>query len=297
MPPRDPRPFVRARYELGRDDPARGFERLGPLRALALDARRRLPSPEKWLYRSGLSSAAGLTLPDVLGIGAQKAGTTWLHENLGRHPEVFVPERVKEVHYFDLQFQRPLREYAQVFAAGRDRVKVDVTPNYGKLRLARIRFVRSVMPDVRLVFLMRDPVLRHWSQALMDLVVRSGRRYEDVPEEEFSAHFESPRIQRNGHYTELIDRWLAVFPAERLFVGFVEEVRERPRELLGRLFRHIGVSDDVDWSRFPLEERIHEGPGVPLPAAYRARLAAIYAREIERLGARFGGPAASWGNP
>ncbi len=38
--------------------------------------------------------------PDFLGIGAQKAGTSWLHRNLARHPKIWLPP-VKEVHYFD----------------------------------------------------------------------------------------------------------------------------------------------------------------------------------------------------
>jgi hypothetical protein len=38
--------------------------------------------------------------PDFLGIGAQKAGTTWLGRNLQAHPEVWMP-RMKEVHYFE----------------------------------------------------------------------------------------------------------------------------------------------------------------------------------------------------
>jgi hypothetical protein len=37
--------------------------------------------------------------PDFIGIGAQKAGTTWLHRNLQDHPQIFMPR--KEVHYFD----------------------------------------------------------------------------------------------------------------------------------------------------------------------------------------------------
>ncbi len=39
------------------------------------------------------------TLPDFLVIGAQKAGTTWLHHNLRLHPQIWMPEG--EVHYFD----------------------------------------------------------------------------------------------------------------------------------------------------------------------------------------------------
>lgn len=38
--------------------------------------------------------------PDFLGIGAQKAGTTWLHRNLQEHPQIWMP-REKELHYFD----------------------------------------------------------------------------------------------------------------------------------------------------------------------------------------------------
>jgi len=38
--------------------------------------------------------------PDFLGIGAQKAGTTWLHHNLARHPEIWLPP-VKELHHLD----------------------------------------------------------------------------------------------------------------------------------------------------------------------------------------------------
>lgn len=38
--------------------------------------------------------------PDFIGIGAQKAGTTWLYKNLKQHPNIWLPE-IKELHYFD----------------------------------------------------------------------------------------------------------------------------------------------------------------------------------------------------
>jgi hypothetical protein len=38
--------------------------------------------------------------PDFICIGAQKAGTTWMHRNLRKHPAVWLPP-VKELHYFD----------------------------------------------------------------------------------------------------------------------------------------------------------------------------------------------------
>ena len=49
--------------------------------------------------------------PRFLGIGAQKAGTTWLYENLRRHPQLWLPP-VKELHYLD---QKPPRLTKRLF--------------------------------------------------------------------------------------------------------------------------------------------------------------------------------------
>ena len=281
-------------YRLGRVETDDTWKRASRFDVLLTSLQRRLPSPEKWLYSLGLRDARDLPLPDLLCIGAQKAGTTWLYENLARHPEIFVPPDVKEVHYFDFLFHRPLADYAAVFEAGRDCVKCDITPNYGRLRPSRISFLRRVMPRVKLVFLMRNPIERAWSQAVMDLSARDDRAVENVPIEELRAHFRTPGVVRNGLYTEMIDRWLAVFPAERLLTCFYEDLEERPRELLSRIFDHLGVSRDVDWPRFPTGERVHSGLGAPIPEACRAELEELFADEIARIARRFGGPAGSW---
>lgn len=52
----------------------------------------------------------------VFGIGAQKAGTTWLYDALARHPECHVPPK-KEVHYFDVQLMEGERSHFELFAA------------------------------------------------------------------------------------------------------------------------------------------------------------------------------------
>jgi hypothetical protein len=46
----------------------------------------------------------------ILGIGAQKAGTTWLHDFFRNHGEVFVPQ-MKEMHYFDQVYRPDLCSY------------------------------------------------------------------------------------------------------------------------------------------------------------------------------------------
>ncbi len=248
---------------------------------------------DKWLYRSGLRSARGLTLPDFLGIGAQKAGTTWLHANLLPHSDVFLAE-TKELHYFDWNWYEPLASYAANFAGAGDRLKGEITPSYGGLTNHRIAFIRKIMPELKLIFLMRDPVDRAWSQAVMNLVKQTGRPASEVSDEEFMGHFRAARTIERGAYLDNIDRWLEHFPADRLFLGFFEDISERPRELLTEVFEFLGLSTELDWSSFPFAEVIHKGAGVELPERFEAILLEQYADDLEALERRFGAPAARW---
>ena len=61
------------------------------------------------VVKSGSSSLNDKTF--LVGLGAQKAGSTWLARYFGLHPQVYVP-RLKELHYFDVVYAPDLRGYA-----------------------------------------------------------------------------------------------------------------------------------------------------------------------------------------
>lgn len=245
------------------------------------------------LYSRGALSVKDLALPDFLGIGAQKAGTTWLYANLRCHPDIFLPDK-KELHYFDRRFHRSLRSYARYFEAGAGKVKGEITPSYAALAPSRIRYIRSIMPETKLIFMMRNPIDRAWSQALMNLVVRDKQAFDAVSDQAFLDHFRHERSIIRGDYNRILDHWLAVFPKEQMLVGFFEDISERPTEILTQVFDHIGVSRDVDWTAFPCQQVVHSGVGARLPAKFRAELERIYEPEIEQLMEQFGSRISHW---
>lgn len=248
---------------------------------------------EKLLYANGIRSTNGLCLPDFLGIGAQKAGTTWLYENLCRHPDLYLPEP-KELHYFDWGFHRSLRHYSDSFKPGCHRLKGEITPGYSIIPVERIRFIRTIMPEVRLILLMRNPIDRAWSQALMNLVKLPNKKFEEVDRSEFYDHFRSERSVKRGDYDTVLNNWLSVFPRGQLYIGFFEDISNRPQELLSEVFAHIGVSQDVEWSSFRYKHVISKGPDIPLPRMYGDFLEEMYHRDIEVLSERFGVAMAGW---
>lgn len=109
------------------------------------------------LHRS--RTVLGSRLPDFLCLGAQKAGTSTLHAMLSRHDQIFVP-RQKEVHYFTLHSEKSIEWYANFFRyANASHICGDITPYY-LFHPAAPERIRRLLPHVRLVVLLRDPVAR-----------------------------------------------------------------------------------------------------------------------------------------
>ena len=105
-------------------------------------------------------------LPTYLIAGTVRSGTTSLHRALRRHPEVFAPGE-KELHFFDRQFDRGVGWYESLFADAPGTGPVgEATPNYVYDDHA-VERMAGVVPDARVVVLLRDPVERAYSQYWM----------------------------------------------------------------------------------------------------------------------------------
>lgn len=179
-----------------------------------------------------------MTLPDFLVVGAQRAGTTWLDARLRAHPAVYLPERRKEVHFFDRYFERGAGWYEGFFPAEEEAARYgaigEISPAYLFEPEVPER-IRRVVPDCRIVAVLRDPVDRAYSQ--YGLAVR------DLAEDRsFEAYLRaSPEAYERGCYSVQLERYLERFPRERIFVGLFEEMVEEPGGILPRLARFLEV--------------------------------------------------------
>jgi hypothetical protein len=111
-------------------------------------------------------------LPDFLIIGAQKSGTSSLYNYLTQHPDV-CPALVKEIRYFNKYFSKGTNWYRGHFPSslyisyvnkisGRDMITGDGTPSYLSDPYVPRR-VFEVIPQVKLIVLLRNPVDRAYS--------------------------------------------------------------------------------------------------------------------------------------
>lgn len=111
-------------------------------------------------------------LPDFIIVGAQKSGTTSLYKYLGQHPQVLKAAR-KEVHFFDENFDRSVRWYRSHFPSqrelkqradklGKSVITGEASPYY-IFHPHAVRRLAELLPDTKLIVLLRDPVARAFS--------------------------------------------------------------------------------------------------------------------------------------
>lgn len=178
-------------------------------------------------------------LPNLIVIGAMRAGTSSLHAYLGAHPEIEM-SRPKELDFFvaEANWRRGVAWYESHFRGG-TAVRGESSPNYTKLHLfpgvpGRLR---AVVPDARLIYVVRDPVDRMASHYVHAVAARRESR----PFEDALARLEGNRYFHTSRYGTQLRAFLECFPRERLLVLKQEDLLLRRAETLRRVFAFVGV--------------------------------------------------------
>ena len=201
--------------------------------------------------------------PDFLCIGAHKAGTTWLHQMLGLHPDIGLPA-AKELHFWNKGWPagKPISSYEQVFF-GIDRpIKGEITPAYAILPQDTIRVIHDHYPELRLIYILRNPLERAWSHARMGY----SKYFDDAPadivhsqHDWFVEHFHCEDSRLRGDYETCIRNWLAVYPEQQMLIRVQEEIVTDPAGFLKECCAFIGARTDffATFAAASLEERIY----------------------------------------
>ena len=218
--------------------------------------------------------------PDFVGIGVQKAGTTWWFNLVTSHPAVSTRDDIhKERHFFDRFGAAPfgpddIDRYHGWFPRPADTITGEWTPDYFHYPWTP-ELVRRAAPDTRLLLLLRDPIER----------LRSGlahQRRTGVPADTMSY---SDAVQR-GFYDQRLRRWLDAFGPDRMLVLQYERCALDPASELRRTFRFLGVTDEVRGADARPRSNPFPVEGPPTDPDVVRRLVALYEDDVIALARR-----------
>ena len=233
-------------------------------------------------------------LPDFLGLGTQKGGTTTLHRLLGKHPDVFLPA-CKEVHFFDQNYSAEEAWYREHFQAARaDQRCGDITPFYLFHPDVPGRIYQHI-PNARLIVLLRDPVERAISQVFH--AQRLG--FEPLPIDEALAaeqsrlatgdpySFQKHSYLSRSRYLEQLDRYEALFPREQLLILRSEDLFSTPERIWQELLSFLELKS-IDWPGALPRANAGDGLGDQIDPALRQHLRQQLAETVSGVRSRYG---------
>lgn len=266
----------------------------------------------KLLSGTALATSGSRLLPNYLIIGGKRCGSTSLQEYLAAHPAVLPPHSGKGTRYFDVNYCKGMRwfraHYPTERAARRRAAKLgtevvtgEASPYYCFHPTALER-IAATLPRVNLLFMLRDPVARAYSQWAhesklgfehLDVLSAFDAEEERIEGEEERlradpcyvsfAHRHHAYLSR-GHYAEQLARLYALFPAEQVLVLSFERFFSDSSAGMAEVLAFLNLPEHR-LSRFGVHKAARYQP---MPSTVRKRLEDYYEPHNRRLAEDFG---------
>lgn len=173
--------------------------------------------------------------PTIIGIGAQKCASSWVHAILGAHPQIGVSDP-KELDFFSYYFDHGYPWYESHFTSlsGVD-VRCETSPSYFFDPRAPER-ARAYKDDLKVIAIVRDPVARAYSNHLHEII--KGH----IPPLTFEDGLAgNPTYIEQGKYHTHLKRWFEAFGSNQIMVLLAEEISADPTGIAKQLYSFVGV--------------------------------------------------------
>ena len=218
--------------------------------------------------------------PDFIGLGAQRAGTSWIYANLYEHPDICMP--VKEIHFFSRErnwskgydwYENKFRNCSPHARAGEFSTSYLMDTNTPQR-------IHHRYPRVKLIASLRNPINRAYSNYMNDKMagtVRQGKSFSEALKEH-------PEYTEQGYYCIQLRRYLQLFSRDQFLILVYEDSLRDPLGFIQSIYRFIGVEDTFSSSMVNAKINTGRVPRVIWLERFLTKLSGfLQGREQDRL--------------
>ncbi len=214
-----------------------------------------------------------MVLPNFIVVGSQRSGSTYLHNLLMQHPEVYLPEN-KELQYFSdkyYKFQKvDLQVYSSFFSDYREQKAIgEITPSYMFHEWVP-ELLYKHLGSIKLIFLLRNPIDRAYSHYWHEVSKkREWFTFEEAVKKEkerISTDYcnkKNKSYVERGFYGKQLSNFLNYFRKENMLILFSEDLYKDPKTVLKQICMFLGIDPNFNFN-FSVDKH-----GMPLPKYIR----------------------------
>ena len=272
----------------------------------------------------------GYGKPDFLLPGFPKCGTTWLYHRLNELPDFDMPPH-KELHFFSRENKYSNGEAGKTYNKFFNRKRLirnfkisglnffrifirfyesnditylklfnkfegltgDITPTYAMISDEVVKKMSEFLPDVKLIFVIRDPIERAWSQFRMHLR-EQNQSLENYGLNETLNFLKDDLQIRRGKYLQSIDRYTNFFQNSPIILIYYDLLKEDPNCFLKILVSFLGGNPNSVKKLSTLNKKSNVSVKEKMPKQIFDHLKDQYFSEIKNLANRYEGYSRSW---
>jgi hypothetical protein len=198
-------------------------------------------------------------LPEAIIIGAQRSGTTRFYNRMVRHSQV-APSSRKEIHFYDVRYDRGIEYYKTMFAPKLGRISMEASPYYIYHPAVAERIYRH-QPDVKIIAMLRNPIDRAFSNyfhevrrqqepfSFEEAIEKEPNRIEGEEERilqdptYYSVRHNQYSYLARSDYAPQLQRYYDLFPSENIYIIKSEDFFEDEMGVLRDVQRYLGLID------------------------------------------------------
>lgn len=194
-------------------------------------------------------------IPNYIGIGFRRSGTSWLHKVINSHNEIGKPED-GGLHFFSNNYSLGIDWYkSNLELYENKKIIIEMSVSYSYPEFARISAerIRQFNREINIFMCLRNPIKRAYSDYL-----RSIRMSEISPNEDFYEIMKNKNIiYERSKYKNILRNYYNNFPKDNIKIFFYEDLREDPKLFLADFSKYV----NLDYSFNDAHVRRTEYPG------------------------------------
>ena len=188
-----------------------------------------------------------------------------------------------------------LQNYGRLFEPKGSLLSGDISPNYSTLSSKLIRQIIGYFPNLKVIFLARDPVERAWSHLSMEVRSRKIELFDATDIDVVNQYLLRRGMLLRSFPSAVVARWKRYVHPDRFRIYFFDDLQRNPTELLRSILYFLGADPDKASDQLSADHNSWDGlEKLPLTEKVRSHLAQFFEKELKTCAARLGGPAKEW---